>query len=86
MALNDAKYSLFGDHLSTVGPRCRLTFVRWYLIDALCLAAPSAKSAKIVWHAPDAVLIGHKDVVVPPSQAVGLVEVFDVTINPCSVP
>ena len=39
-----------------------------------------------MWHAPDAVLIGHKDVVVPPSQAVGFVEVLDVTINPCGMP
>jgi hypothetical protein len=56
------------------------------LIDALCLRAASAKSAEIVWHAPDAVLIGHKDVVVPPSQAVGFVEVLDVTVNPYGVP
>jgi len=86
VALNDAKYTLFRDHLSTVGPRCRLTFVRRYLIDALCLTAASAKGAEIVWHAPDAVLIGNKDVVVPPSQTVGFVEVLDVTVNPCSVP
>jgi hypothetical protein len=82
VALNDAKYALFRDHLSTVGSRCRLTFVRRYFVDALCLTAASAKSAEIVWHAPDAVLIGHKDVVVTPSQAVGFVEVLDVTVNP----
>ena len=56
------------------------------MIDALCLTAAGAKSAEIVWHAPDAVLIGHKDVVVPPSQTVGFVEVLDVTVNPCGVP
>jgi hypothetical protein len=56
------------------------------LIDALCLTAASAKSAEIVWHAPDAVLIGHKDVIVPPSQAVRFVEVLDVTVNPGGVP
>src|SRR5262245_36204123 len=86
VALNDAKNTLFRDHLRTVGPRCRLTFLRRYLIDALCLTAASTKSAEIVWHAPDAVLIGHKDVVVPPSEPVGLVEVLDVTINPYGVP
>src|SRR5215469_2185399 len=86
VALNDAKNILFRDHLSAVGAGCRLTFVRRYLIDALCLAAASAKSAEIVWHAPDAVLIGYKDVVVPPSEAVGFVEVLDVTVDPGGVP
>jgi hypothetical protein len=86
VALNDAKDTLFRDHLSTVGPRCRLTFLRRYLIDALCLTAASAKSAETVWHAPDAILIGHKNVVVPPSQAVGFVEVLDVAVNPGGVP
>src|SRR6516225_12074264 len=86
VALDDAKYTLFRNHLSTVGPGCRLAFVRRYLIDALCLTAASAKSAEIVWHAPDAVLIGHKDVVVLPSQAVGFVEVLDVTVNHVACP
>ena len=86
VALNDAKNTLFRDHLGTVGPRCWLTFGRRYLIDVLCLRVASAKSAEIVRHAPDAVLVGHKDVVVPPSQTIGFVEVLDMTVNPTGVP
>ncbi len=85
MALNDAEYALVGDHRGTIGSGDRLTLVRRNLIDALYLAPTRAECAKDVRHAPDAVLVSDENMIVLPSEAVGPVEILDMTVNPDSV-
>src|SRR5437660_12064253 len=86
VALDDAEHALLGDHLGAVGAGSRLAGFRRHLIDALLLGPACAKRAERVRHAPDAVLVRHQDVVAPPGEAIGPVEVLDVAIDPSGAP
>jgi hypothetical protein len=80
--LGDAEHTLLGDHGGAVCSGDRLAFVRRHLVDALGLGASRAECSENVRHAPNAILVGDQDGVVPPGQAIGPVEVLDVALDP----
>ncbi len=86
MTLDDAEDALLGDHLGAVGSGHRFALVGGHLIDAQRFASAGAERAKIMRHAPDAVLIGHQHVIALPGEAIGPVKVFDVAVDPYGVP
>jgi hypothetical protein len=86
MALDDTEHALRGDHFCAIRAVDRLSLVRRHLIDTQRFATSRAQGAKIVRHAPDAVLIGHQDIIVAPGKTVRPIEILDVPINPCRVP
>jgi hypothetical protein len=67
-------------------PRVGITFVRGHLIDFLLLDAAGAQRTKLVWHPPDAILVGHQHVAVPPGETVRPIEIFDVALNEIGAP
>ena len=82
MTLDDAEDALLGDHLGTVGSGNRFALTDGHLIDAQRFASAGAERAKIMRHAPDAVLIGDQHVIALPGEAIGPVEIFDVAVDP----
>src|SRR5436190_23637312 len=87
VALDDPKDALFGQHLRAIGAGDRLALIGRHLVDALWrLGAPGAQRADIVRYAPDAILIGHQHIAVPPGEPVGPVEVLDMPIDPLGAP
>ena len=36
-----------------------------------------------MWHAPDAILVGHENVVVLPGESIRFVQILDMAIDPC---
>ena len=83
VALNDAEDTLFGQHLRAIGAGHRLALIRRQRVGALRrYRAAGAQGADDVRHPPDAVLVGHQDVVTPEGKAIGLVEVLDMPVDP----
>src|SRR5262249_59910977 len=72
--------------LGAIGARCRLAFLGRHFINTLGLTSAGAERAEDVRHAPDSILVSHEDVVLPPRESVRPVQIFDVTVDPPSVP
>src|SRR6266851_1857938 len=51
-----------------------------------CSLRPRSQRPENIWHAPDAVLIRHKNMIALPDEPVGLVEVRDMAVNPAGAP
>src|SRR6266851_2623990 len=86
VALDDGEDALLGDHLPVVRAGRRLALVGRHLIDALLLITSRSQRPENIWHAPDAVLIRHKNMIALPDEPVGLVEVRDMAVNPAGAP
>jgi hypothetical protein len=69
VALDNAEYTFFRNHLCTTGAQYWLAFLWRHFIYTFCLTLAGAESAENVWYAPDAILISHKDVVAPQSES-----------------
>ena len=82
MTRDDAEHTLFGDHLGTVSTGNRFPLVWRNLVDSLLGASTGAQCPGDVRHAPDAILVGDKEIVALPGEAIGLVEILDVAIDP----
>src|SRR5262245_2493505 len=85
VTLNDAEYALLRDHLGAVGAWCRLALIGRDFINAFVLRSASAKRSNDVWHAPDAILVGDKNVIISPSESIRSVQVLNVAVDPCGV-
>ena len=82
MSLNNSEDAFLGDHLGTVGARDWPALFRCQFVGALGWdCAAWAHRPHDMRHPPNAVLVGDKKMISLPGEAIGLVQVFDVTIN-----
>jgi len=82
MPLHNAEHTFRGEHLGTVSARNRFALFRRHLIDALIFRPAGAQRSKDVRHTPNAILIGHQEVIVPPGEAIRSVEVLHMPFDP----
>src|SRR5690349_6398546 len=82
MTLNKAEHALARDQFGHIRASDRLPFDGWNLIDALIFGPFGAQRTENMGHTPDAILISHQDMVPLPSEAVGLVKILHVTLDP----
>ncbi len=86
MAHGDAEDPFLGQHLRAVGAGHRLALIGRHLIGPLRRRRPAgAQCADDVRHPPDPVLVGDQELVVPPGEAIGPVEILDMTVDPFGV-
>src|SRR3954452_24588671 len=86
MALHDAEHALIRNHLRTIGTGYRTALIRRHLIDPLLLRAPCTQGAELVRNAPDTILVHNQHVAIPPSEAIWLVEILDMALDPVGAP
>ena len=83
MALRNAKDTLLGQQLRAIGAVDGLALVRRHVGDLLRRHRPAgAHRADNMRHPPDRILVGHQELVAAPRQAVRLVEVLDMPVDP----
>src|SRR5215471_16327131 len=81
--LDDPEHALRRDHLRPISAGDRPALLRKQLINALCRLRPtSTESSGYMWNTPNSVLVCNEHVIALPSEAIWLVEVFDMTLNP----
>jgi hypothetical protein len=82
MALDEAEGAFLRHERLPVGLLRGLALRGRHLPDGLLHAVPGAHVAELVGHAPDPLLVGDEEVVVPPGEPIRRLEAFGVALDP----
>src|SRR5262249_61731368 len=83
VTLDNTEHTLARDHLRPISTGDWAPLLRSQLVNALCRLWPArTESSRYMWNTPNSVLVRNEHVIALPSEAIWLVEVFDVTLDP----